>query len=316
MNNLNNKKLGSVEEALTFYNKMSLQELMDLADSLREKTFDDKFTFCSIINAKSGSCSEDCNFCSQSISANSEIKKYNFLNEKIIIDDAKNNQMNGIKRYSLVTSGKGISNKDLKTSENIFKKLSKELKLELCASHGIISYEQALTLKNAGVTNYHHNLESGPNYFHKICTTHKFEDRITTIKNAKKAGLRVCSGGIIGLGETIKDRIEMAFELDKLNIDSVPINILNAIEGTKIYKSSVDLSNDEILKSIAMFRIILPYARIIIAGGRQKLEENQHLIFKAGVNSAITGDYLTTTGNTIESDKKMVENLGFIINKS
>ena len=191
--------------------------------------------------------------------------------------------------------------------------MSKECpKMGLCASHGLLKYEQFKILRDSGVTRYHCNVETSKNYFSKICTTHSFEDKINTIKSAKRAGLEICSGGIIGMGETMEDRVDMAFTLADLEVKSIPINILTPIKNTPL-ENAEPLSEDEIIRTVAVFRFINPRADIRIAAGRSKMSDNGIKAFFSGANATITGDFLTTTGSTINKDKEMFLNNGFEI---
>lgn len=210
----------------------------------------------------------------------------------------------------MVTSGKGMSGKEFNDILNIYEGLRENTSLKLCASLGIIDYEQAKMLKSAGVTTYHHNVETSRDNFDSICTTHTYKDRIKTIEEAKKAGLDVCVGGIIGMNESEEQRLKMAFEIRELNVKSFPINILNPIKNTPMENYDV-LEPMEILKTTAVFRFIIPNVYIRYAGGRLSLKGYDKVGFNGGVNSAIVGDYLTTVGNGIENDKKMIIEQGF-----
>lgn len=287
----------------------SLEALFEGANKIREKFVGKKVDLCAIVNGKSGKCSENCKYCAQSAHYNTNVKEYPLLEHEEILPKALEAEAKGVTRFSIVTSGRGISNEELRKLTEIYRKLKKETKLELCASHGIISYEQAQSLKESGVSTYHHNLETSRRYYPNICTTHTYEDRINTIKNAQKAGLHICCGGIIGMGETPEDRVMMFFDIKELGARSVPINILNPIKGTPLENRKV-LSPIEILKTIAVSRYILPKAYIRYAGGRTALGEKQIQGFKAGVNAALVGDYLTTVGNKIEEDKQMIRQVG------
>lgn len=287
----------------------NLKDLLDAADRIRTKFNGNTVDLCSIMNAKSGRCSEDCKFCAQSEHYNTNIKKYNMINVSDALNLAKENKECGINRFSLVTSGKSLVGKDFESALEIYKELNKKVNINLCASLGTLSYDQLLKLKSIGVTVYHHNLETSRAYYNKVCTTHTYDERIKTINNAKKAGLIVCSGGIIGIGETITDRIKLAFELKNLQIQSIPINILNPIKGTPL-ENTEKLTQDEILKTIALFRFINPKAYIRLAGGRNLIDNFGKDCFKSGVNATISGNYLTTSGNKISDDIKMIKSLG------
>ncbi|SHJ73439.1 biotin synthase BioB [Paramaledivibacter caminithermalis] len=287
-----------------------LEELFCGANKIRKQFVGKKADLCTIMNTKSGKCSEDCKFCAQSAHYETGVDEYELLDYDRILERAKEMEKSGVHRFSLVTSGKGIRDKDFEKIVDIYKKLSRDTNLKLCASHGIVNYEQATKLKEAGVSMYHHNLETSKDYYSEICTTHTYEDRIETIKNVMKAGLEICCGGIIGMGETREDRLKMAFEIKELGIKSVPLNVLNPIKGTPLEDIEV-LSPNEILKTMALYRYIIPNCYIRYAGGRMALKDKQNIGFKAGVNGALTGNYLTTIGNNIKQDKEMIMCEGF-----
>ncbi|MDU7905476.1 MAG: biotin synthase BioB, partial [Peptostreptococcaceae bacterium] len=210
----------------------------------------------------------------------------------------------------IVTSGKKLNKSELDKICNSYKEIGKNVYIKICASHGLLSENELKKLKKSGVKRYHNNLETSRNFFNKICTTHTYDEKIETIKAAQRAGLEVCSGGILGLGETFIDRIDMAFELRDLNIKSIPINVLNYIEGTSI-KIKDQITEDEVLKTIAIFRFINPKSFIRLAGGRNVLTNYGEHAIKSGANATITGDLLTTCGNTISNDIEMIKSLGF-----
>lgn len=308
-----NGKLIKKDEAMELY-RLNADELYSAADEIREKFNGDKIDLCSIINGKSGRCSENCRYCAQSAHFKTGIEEYEMLSYEDIKKEAEKNYNNGVHRFSIVTSGKGLSGNDFSTVVEYYKRLNNESLINLCASHGIISKDSLRKLKSSGVKRYHHNIETSKRFYSEICTTHSYKDRIQTILNAKEVGLEVCSGGIIGMGETIEDRIDMAFELRNLEIISIPINILMPIKGTPL-ESQEHLTEEEILKTIAIFRFINPKANIRLAGGRSLLSNYGEKAFKAGANATITGDLLTTCGNTIKQDINMLENMGFKVDR-
>ena len=292
----------------------TLETLIDSANEIRKTFNGDNLDLCTILNVKNGNCSEDCKYCAQSSHYKTNIIAYPFLKEEEIIKKAKEVEDKGAHKFSMVSSGKGPSNSDIEKICSIYKNLRDNTNISLCGSFGILKEGQAEKLKKAGVTMYHHNLESSKEFYSSLCSTHTFKDRVNTIKLIKKAGLKVCSGGILGMGETPIDRINLAFELKKLDVDSVPVNILTPIKGTP-YENNEPLNKMEIIKTIAVFRFILPKAQIRYAGGRMQLEELQELGLKAGVNAMLTGDFLTTTGSNIEKDKKLAEKMEFSITR-
>lgn len=306
-----------IEEALELINidendTEVLEALFEGANRIRKKYVGNKADLCTIMNTKSGKCSEDCKFCAQSTHYKTGVDEYELLDYDKILERAKEMEEEGAHRFSLVTSGKVIRDKDFENIVNIYKKLSRDTNLKLCASHGIVSYEQAVRLKEAGVSMYHHNIEACKDYYSEICTTHTYEDRIQTIKNLLNAGLEICCGGIIGMGEGRPERIKMAFEIKDLGVKSIPLNVLNPVKGTPFENINL-LSPNEILKTMALFRYIIPDCYVRYAGGRMALKEKQNIGFRAGVNSALVGNYLTTIGNKIVDDKQMIMCEGFEI---
>lgn len=305
------------KESIKFINieendKDSLQALFEGADEIRKKFAGKKVDLCTIMNAKSGKCSEDCKFCAQSAHYKTGIDEYKLLNYEKVLERAREMERAKVHRFSLVTSGKGLNNEEFEKIVKIYRKLSEDTNLKLCASHGVITYEQALKLKNSGITMYHHNIETNRDFYGNICTTHSYEERIETIKNVMKAGLDICCGGIIGMGESREDRVKMAFEIRDLGVKSIPINVLNPIKGTPLENQEI-LSPFEILKTMALYRYILPDSYIRYAGGRKALRDKQNIGFRAGVNAALVGDYLTTVGSNIDEDKDMIINEGLEI---
>lgn len=298
--------------SISIDDKSSLDELFSSANEIREKFCGKRFDLCTIINAKSGKCSENCKYCAQSSHFKTNIDVYSLVSAEYALNEAKKVEEEGAHRFSLVTSGRGLesTSEELLKLETIYQVLREKTGLMLCASHGICDKETLVKLKEAGVTTYHHNLESSREFYPNICSTHTFEDRINTINAAKEAGLNVCSGGILGLGETPIDRIKMAFELKSLEVYSVPINVLTPIQGTPL-ENMPGVEPMELVKTMAVYRFILPKIYLRYAGGRVKLGELQRLGIKAGINSALTGNFLTTTGNTMESDKKMIKGEGY-----
>lgn len=297
---------------LSIEQEEELNALLEAANEIREKFCGNYFNLCTILNAKSGRCSENCKYCAQSAHFKTNAEVYPLVSKEKALEAAKEVEEEGAHRFSLVTSGRGLNGteKELDQLEEIYQYLHEHTDIDLCASHGICSKEALQKLKDAGVKTYHHNLESSRRFYDSICTTHSFQDRVDTVKNAHEVGLQVCSGGIFGLGETEEDRIDMAFELRELGVHSVPINVLTPIEGTP-FEHNEAIDPREILKDVAIFRFILPKVSIRYAGGRIKLGEYARKGFLGGVNSVLTGNFLTTTGNTIESDKKMIEELGY-----
>ncbi|MCJ7856910.1 biotin synthase BioB [Lachnospiraceae bacterium NSJ-143] len=297
-----------MEQAFALYFENS-DELSDAANKIRMSFCGSKFDFCTIVNAKSGACSEDCKFCAQSSFYDVKEPESYGLNEALIIKNIDECSKSVIKRLSIVTSGRSLNDGEIKVICDLLDK--KNTGINICVSGGLMSFEQFIKLKKSGVTRIHCNIETSRDNFKNICSTHTFEDKINTIKYAQMAGLEVCSGGIIGLGESYKDRISMAYELKKLNIKSIPVNILNPIKGTP-FENKNRLLYDDIIRTLAVFRFILPDSFIRLAGGRRLLNDNGRRCLLSGANAAITGDMLTTKGIAFTNDKNMIEKLGFI----
>ncbi|WP_455089661.1 biotin synthase BioB [Peptoanaerobacter stomatis] len=309
-NEVLNGKLIDKDEALSLVDA-PLEILCDCADEIREKICSNNFDLCSIVNGKSGKCSENCKFCAQSSFYHTDVAYYPLLAEDEIISLAKNNIESGIFRYSIVTSGKKLNKKELEYMCNVIKKILADFDTKICASFGLLDEDEFRYIKDAGIVRIHNNLETSRNNFANICTTHTYDDKINSIKAAKRAGLEVCSGGIMGLGETYEDRIDMALDLRELGIKSVPINMLNAISGTP-FENNKKLIIDDMRRIVAIYRFILPDASIRLAGGRGLLEDKGKSCFKSGANSAISGNLLTTSGITIKDDIEMIKDLGYV----
>lgn len=298
------------EEAIEVYNS-DYDELTKAADELREYFCGNDFDVCTIINAKSGKCSENCKFCAQSGHYHTNVKEYDLLDEDVIVKDALDKYNRGIPRYSMVASGKGLTPKDIDKICSITRKIYEQAPgIKVCISGGIISEESFEKLKAAGITRIHNNLETSRNFFSEICTTHTYDQKIETIKAAQEAGMEICSGGLIGLGEDFKDRIDMALELRDLDVHSVPINLLNPIKNTPL-ENNEPLPMEEVNRTCATFRFIMPKALIRLAGGRALMEEFGESAFKSGANAAISGVLLTTKGISIEDDMKRIKDLDY-----
>jgi biotin synthase len=302
-------------EDATFIAGIEGPDILDLfssANRIRSHFRGDHVGLCSIINAKSGSCSEDCSFCAQSSQSRSLIDTYPLLKKERVIEKARENKKYGIQRFSIVTSGKKISRKDLLEISDMLAAI-KDAGLIPCASLGLLREDELSALKDAGLDRYHHNLETSSRHFPEICSSHTYADKIHTIRAAQAAGLSLCSGGIFGLGETWEDRIDMAFALRNLAIDSVPINFLIPVTGTVLEKR--DLLHPLVaLKIISLYRFVLPRKEIRICGGRmQVLGEFNSMIFFAGADGMISGNYLTTMGRSPEDDLQLIKMHGLRI---
>jgi biotin synthase len=304
----------SMEEALSLA-EITGPEIFDLfvsANKIRQHFKRNIIGLCSIANAKSGACPEDCSFCAQSSRSKAEIEVYPLLSKKIVIQKALEVKYSAIKRFSIVTSGRKVSRKNLTEIAEMISEVGK-LGLLPCASLGLLNSEELLILKSAGLDRYHHNLETSEGFFPRICSTHTFSDKIKTIEAAKSAGLSVCSGGIFGMGETWQDRIDMAFSLKELDIDSVPINFLIPVEGTPLAHRK-RLHPFDALKIVSLYRFILPRKEIRVCGGRiQILGEFNSMLFFAGADGMISGNYLTTQGRNPEDDLSLIQTYGFTV---
>ena len=297
------------DEDLGWLLEAELSELQAGAFLLQKHFRGNHIDLCTIVNGRSGRCSENCKYCAQSAYHHTGVEEYPLMSKEELFRHAKANQEGGANRFSIVTSGRALSGKEFETVLDAYKERNDTLSIHLCASHGILTEEQLQKLYEAGVRQYHHNIETSKRYFPEICTSHTYDDRIKTIKLAQKAGLNVCSGGIIGMGETWADRIDMAISLSELNIKSIPINSLMAIPGTKL-EGMPPLSGDDILRTIALFRFINPEADIRMAAGRKLMPENGATAFKAGASASITGNMLTTSGTTMKDDLEILKKLG------
>lgn len=286
-------------------------ELFLLANRVRS-LLGNRVDLCSIINAKCGMCPEDCKFCAQSVHNDAEVTAYPFMDEDEILNLALMMQEEGTARFCIVTSGKEADNEDFEKILSSIRKLRSETALSICVSLGTLTEKSAMSLKKAGATRIHHNLETSAGFFKNICTTHSYSEKINVIHIAREAGLEVCCGGIIGMGESINDRVELAFTLRALDVDSIPLNILNPVKGTSI-QTAKPISPMEVIKTIAVFRLILPEKNIRIAGGREiNLRDVQCLSLMAGANGLLLGNYLTTPGRAPKEDIRMIKDLGLV----
>lgn len=299
------------EEALFLY-KEDLGDLTRYADMIRDHFCGNQFDMCTIINGKSGLCSENCKFCAQSSHYNTGSKVYSLLSEEEILADAKKNADQGVMRYSIVTAGRSLSDGEVDRMCQIIRRIKEEVHISVCVSFGLLKEDQFMRLKEAGAERVHNNLEASENFFPSVCTSHSFSDKVQAIRAAQDAGLDVCSGGIMGLGESIEDRIDMALSLRDLGIESIPVNMLNPIPGTPMEKYE-SLDEKEMQRIIAVYRFILPKAFIRLAGGRGLMRDKGRACFMSGANAAISGDMLTTAGITVDKDKKLLEELDYMI---
>lgn len=288
------------EEALELYDA-PLDELKESASKITSHFFKEAIELCCISNGKCGKCSENCKFCSQSRYYNTEIQQSVLKSVDEFFKEAQANDKRGVHRFSIVTAGVRLSKAELKTIGQAYKKISSELKISCCGSLGLLDYDDFVMLKESGLKRYHNNLETSPNFFKEICTTHTMKQKEDTIALAKKAGLEICSGCILGMGESVEDRVDIALELRKLQVDSTPINILNPIKGTPL-ENRPTVHPDEVRRTIALFRHVLPKTVLRLAGGRLIIQKYFTDLYKYGINAEITGDMLTTAGLTVADD--------------
>ncbi|MDD5006280.1 MAG: biotin synthase BioB [Candidatus Omnitrophica bacterium] len=304
----------SFDESLALAGITEYEDLFRLfmaANSVKEKFRSDSVDLCALTNAKSGSCPENCAFCAQSAHSKTKAKTYPLINAEEILKHAEKAVVNKTHRFCIVTSGCSVNEEELKEICKAIRLIKNKFPhLKMDASLGKLNKENAKLLKDAGLDRYNHNIETAESNFHKVCSTHSFKDRLKTLEILKEVGIEICCGGIIGLGETDRERIELAFYLKKLDVDCIPLNFLNPVPGTRFENNKIP-SPLELLKFISIFRLILPAKQIRICGGRQSnLGQLQSLIFFAGADAIIIGDYLTTKGSSPHQDLQMISNLG------
>ncbi len=289
--------------------KAPLEKLVSKADRIRKDYMGARLELCSILNARSGLCSEDCKFCAQSAKHNSVVLTYPLKGKAQIVEAANNAKAIGAEKYGIVTSGNRLTSREINVVAQAISQIKDEVGIDVCCSLGAMEKSQLKLLKDAGLSRYHHNIETSRRFYPQIVSTHSFEERIVTIKFAKEVGLEVCSGGIIGMGETWDDRIDMAYTLKELDVDSIPINILIPIKGTPL-ESAGPLSLEDVIRTICIFRIILKDKIIKIAAGRETaLKDSQVKGFAAGANGMLIGGYLTVRGASLEADYELVKKI-------
>ena len=298
------------DEAIALW-KEPIEALGKAADEIRRKFCGDSFDMCTIINGKSGLCPEDCKYCAQSARYGiGSTESYGLLSTEEILKEARYNDEKGVLRFSIVTSGKRLSEPEVDSLCETIRAIKRETSLQVCVSLGLLDEEQFMKLKAAGASRVHCNLETSRRYFPQVCTTHTYDEKIETIRAAERAGLELCSGGIMGLGETVEDRIDMVITARELGVRSVPVNLLNPIKGTP-YENNEILTAEEAARCVAVFRFLIPDGNIRLAGGRGLLEDKGKRCFESGANAAISGDMLTTAGITVDTDKKLLDELGY-----
>lgn len=298
------------QDNLSIFISCDLEELCKGADMIREHFIGKRVDLCSIINGRSGRCPEDCKYCAQSAYNHTECEVYDFLPKERFLEACRLHESEGVNRFSIVTAGRALTGEEFDRAIEAYEAMKRECNIELCASMGFVSREQLKRLHDAGVSSYHHNIETSKRNFPNICTTHTYEMKLETLKMVKEEGMYACSGGIIGMGETWEDRIDMAVSLAEVEVDSIPINALMPIKGTPL-EHLERISEEDILRTIAIFRYINPTAHIRLAAGRALMKKDGEQAFLSGASATITGNMLTTAARaTIQSDKKMLSQLG------
>lgn len=302
--------VAAAQEARVLYETAPLEELCAASHELTLARCGNTFDLCSIVNGRDGACTENCRFCAQSCFMGGTGE---FIDDEAIIAAARWNAERGVRRFSIVTSGRKLSSAEVEHMACVFERLVSEVDIELCGSFGLLTYDEFVRLRAAGMTRAHNNLETSRRFFPSICTSHTYDDKIASLKAAKRAGLSLCSGGIFGLGETPADRIDMLITLRELGVRSIPLNTLNPLPGTPL-GSRVPLSPQEVLRSVAVARFVTPDAHLRLAGGRELLPDTGEACLQAGANAVITGDMLTTKGISPQTDCAMIERNGYVVN--
>lgn len=300
------------DEAVMLDKECSTESLCEAADRVREKCCGGHLDTCSIINARSGRCSEDCKWCSQSRFYATGVNEYDIVDSEEAISLAADNERRGVRHFSLVTSGRRVTPEHIGRFCSVFRAMRERCpKIGFCASMGLLGREELQALKDAGVKRYHCNLETSSDYFPTLCTTHTHADKLRTIAAAREVGLEVCSGGIIGMGESLRQRLQLVAEAYAAGAVSIPVNLLNPIAGTPLGNMPL-LSEDEIVRSVALMRLVAPQAVMRFAGGRARLsQQTTRRILRGGMNGVMVGDLLTTVGNSVDDDFRMFAEMGF-----
>lgn len=299
-------------DAILQSNDVELLDLLAAAYRLRHHYFGNSVQLYFLVNAKSGLCPEDCSYCSQSKISSAPIQKYRMLSTEQLLDGARLAKERDSKTYCIVISGRAPSERELTAVETVVPRIKEEFDLKVCACLGLLTPENAQRLKACGVDRVNHNLNTSEAHYSEICHTHTYQDRLTTLRNVRAAGLELCSGGIIGMGEQPSDVVAMAMELRQLQVESIPINFLHAIEGTPLEGRS-ELTPQRCLRTLCMFRFVNPASELRIAGGREKHLRSLQPLGLYVANSVFVGDYLTTQGQPPDEDYQMIRDLGFDI---
>ncbi|MBI1953570.1 MAG: biotin synthase BioB [Candidatus Omnitrophica bacterium] len=305
--------LPEAQQLIAFETWPQVLELAAHATRIRERFTGNEVDLCSLVNAKSGNCPEDCKYCAQSSHWNTDIPTYPLMDPDQMVERAKQAKAFGAKRFCIVTATRGLADKDLPVVCETIRRVKEEAGIIPECSMGFLKKEQLLALKEAGMTRYNHNLETAESHFPEVCTAHTYQDRLNTIRMLKANGVEACCGGILGVGESRQERLDLAFALAELDVECAPINVLNARPGTPLSGNQAPTPL-EVIKTIAVFRFILPRTRLELGGGREvNLRDFQVMAFLAGANSLIIGGYLTTNGRQPDQDLQMLKDLGFAI---
>lgn len=298
------------EEAMTLA-EADLDELCQAADEIRKHFCGNVFDICSCINVKGGKCSEDCKFCPQScFNDKVEVKPHTLIGSDQMLEEAAYMAQKGVVRCDLVSSGRRLPKDDVRKIVQDIERIRKETGIAVCCSFGLLDREDCEMLKKAGITRLHNNLESSRTFFTGVCSSHSTDDKMATLRAARAAGLTLCSGCLINLGESMEDRIELALMERELGVKSIPVNVLNPIKDSP-FEDQKPMTNEEFCRTVAVFRFLLPDASIRLAAGRIYLEDHGKRALSSGANAAITGDFLMTGGMSIDSDMAMAKELGY-----
>lgn len=289
----------------------NLNDICDAADEVRRALEGDRFDTCSIVNGRSGRCTENCKWCAQAAAHHTGCAEYDFVDEKEYFDILDRNTRRGVRRFSIVCSGRKVAMKDLRRFCELYRKTRDCSDISLCASMGLLNRDELQALYDAGIRRYHCNLETAASYFPKLCTSHTREDKLRTIRLAREVGMEVCSGGIIGMGETLRQRLELAQEAREAGAVSIPVNLLNPIPGTPLEHMPL-IEEREVILTVALMRFVAPLLTLRFAGGRVRLSrEATSRILRGGMNGALVGDMLTTVGNGMDDDFELFKSHGF-----
>jgi biotin synthase len=299
----------TLEQQIDQWVHMPIQDLIDQADAVRKAHIGSQLQLCSILNAKSGLCSEDCKFCAQSARHHAAVDVYDLKSADTMVQAAREAAEIGAKRFGIVTSGNRLTQAEVATVVQAAQRIVSELDLGVCGSLGALDQDQMTQLKQAGMTRYHHNIETSRRFYPHIVSSHAYDERLNTVRSARAVGMQVCSGGIIGLGEDWADRVDMAYTLKDLDVDSVPINILTPIPGTPL-ESVTRISAEDVIRTVCLFRLILKDKIIKLAAGRESvLGPDQIKGFQAGANGMIIGGYLTVQGDSLDKDQALIQEI-------